>query len=80
MSEYDLGWEWGREAGYESRDEEVRDLEDKIEKLTAALNRLLLNYSAALPEGKKNQRSIAEARKLLGLDERNDSNVATDDG
>lgn len=34
---YADGWNAGREAGYESRDEEVRDLEDKIEKLTAAL-------------------------------------------
>lgn len=38
--------------------------------LRASLNRLLLNYGAALPEGKKDQRSIAEARALLGLDER----------
>lgn len=45
------------------------DAAAEIAQLRAALSRLLLNYGAALPEDKKDQRSIAEARKALGLDE-----------
>lgn len=45
----------------------------EIEELRIVLKRLLLNYGAALPEGQKDQRSIAEARKLLGIDEQSES-------
>lgn len=49
---------------------ERQEWADEIEKLRTALSRMLLNYGAALPEGQKDQRSIVEARKLLGLDQK----------
>lgn len=39
---------------------------DERDALRSALETLLLNYGAALPEGQKDQRSIRKARAALG--------------